>query len=111
MIVLSCQPLTVLSATPLTPPWKDLPFPSGSSQDFMVAGRSDIAHPETDVAGQALCDFKMIVEYGRRIGVRLDSQAATPRLGARQRCDSGHDLQGERHIGGNLRSSRNGRNV
>src|SRR5207249_10836944 len=90
------------------------------AQNLMVAARSNVAHSETYVAGQALLDFKMIIEYGRGIWVCLDSQAATARSGARQRCDSGHNLQGEGHrpqrsirvhSRGNLRSSRNGRDI
>src|SRR5881296_1843164 len=53
----------------------------------------------------------MIIEYGWSIWICLDSEAASTRRGARQRCYSGHDLQREWNITVNLRSSRNGRNI
>src|SRR2546425_5877888 len=53
----------------------------------------------------------MITEYGWSVWICLDSQAATARSRARQRCYSGHDLQRKGNIIGNLRSSRNGRNI
>src|SRR5205823_1172449 len=53
----------------------------------------------------------MVIKYGWRIWVLLDSQAATSRSGARQRCNSGHDLQREWNIACNLRRSCNGRNI
>src|SRR2546425_4532724 len=53
----------------------------------------------------------MITEYGWSIWICLDSEAASARRSARQRCYSGHDLQREWDVTGNLRSSRNGRNI
>src|SRR5439155_2036928 len=82
------------------------------AQNLMVPARSDVAHAKADVAGQALLDFKMIIEYSRGIRVRLYSQTATSRRGARQLRNSGHDLQRKGNIRtADLRSSRNGRNI